>query len=136
MPSRPATELDPDATPVPSDLIQQVHDAIQCRTTEAGNLNVERRAKANDQNQPNIGRMLPTKPNASNVWVMTCPTTAPQDDDQTTTLHGIEQGQSDNARGVRSEDIPTPQRQVATEITTVSRPAEAPSAAQHEQNKQ
>ena len=51
-------------------------------------------------------------------------------------LRGTEQGQSNNARAVRSEDIPTLQRQVATEITTVPRPTEAPLAVQHEQNKQ
>ena len=136
MPSRPATELDPDTTPVPSDLIQQVHNAIQCRTNEAENHNIERQTEANDQNPPNICRMLPTKSNASTVWVMTCPTTIPQDDDQTTTLRCTEQGRSDNARAIRSEDIPTLQRQATTEITTVSRPIEARLVAQREQSEQ
>ena len=77
-PTQNATDLDPDATPVQSELMQQMHDAIQCRTNDAHIQPIERTTDTLEPSRPSTCRTLPTKTNTGNVWVMTCPNKAPQ----------------------------------------------------------
>ena len=112
-PTQNVTELDPDATPVQSELMKQVHDAIQCRTAESQLNQTEQSVDAPEPSRPNICRTLPTKTNTGNVWVMTCPTNALHDDDQTAVLQRLSETQVSNANQARDVNMPTLQRQNA-----------------------
>ena len=110
-PTQHVTDVDPDATPVQSDLMKQMHDAIQCQTTETKGNRMERPVDGPERLRPNICRTLPTKANTGNVWVMTCPTNAPYDDDQTAAMQHLSDTQASNANLARNDNMPNLQRQ-------------------------
>ena len=106
-------ENDLETTPRPSDLVQQLHDAIQCQTADdTPQPTAVTTSGTADSMQTNICRTLPTK-NANEVWVMTCPTNT-QSISQTEATTATTVGLTNIMGEAVQKEMPRLQRQQST----------------------